>query len=700
MVSHKYESSVNRSGWLHGRNSKDSYDETRKRQKRCFYFLALVAVVWFLYYNYTMVKSESSRPKFVKYTNKERTKFVKYMNKERVVGSQSETPSIKKVGHTVRVGGYQSYWLNLQTNDMEFKKKTRKFEYIKGVLYNLWSNEATATLTDIGCSGGEISFIAQHVGYKRIICLDHDSEYVSTVKRLVSMQNLTDVVFPREFSFGERFNKTDVVVCGALIHWVFRCTADFGDFNAIMKYLVASVGKFLLIEWVHPLDPGCSGWKHWECNLKPTKEAYSVQNFERALSRYGSIILKDPVDGPTRVMYLLKITPSDVNSSLISPGAKKIVKSLENSSIGLKTTEHEVCILKLLQKFPWCPQLLSTSKDGVMMSDVGKQVTKETLPSNYKEQLKQILDDMRSVGVRHNLLITKDNLNLMEKNGTLSVKNFLAATVNESSNCEFEGTPANLDTFDDSKVVERLEEKLGIKFVKYLNEKRKVGSQAENPTIDSDGSTVKVNGYQNYWLDLENDTMTFKKKVGKFQYIQSLLRDLYQDHGATTLTDIGCSGGEVSFIAQHLGYKRVDCLDHDSEYVSTVEKLIDMQHLTKVVYPKVFSFGEPFRKSDVVVCGAIIHWVFSCTADFGDFNAIIKYLVDSVGKFLLIEWIDPRDNAITGFHHLNCNSKPTKEVYNVQNFERALSAHGKIISKRAVEGDTRVMYLIHLETGK
>jgi len=406
------------------------------------------------------------------------------------VGSQAETPSINIAGATVRVGGYQSYWINLQTNDIKFYKKIPKFEYIKSVLHNLRSNADAATLTDIGCSGGEISFIAQHVGYKRIICLEHDSEYVSTVKRLVSIQNLTNVVFPREFSFGERFNKTDVVVCGALIHWVFSCTADFGDFNAIMKYLIASVGKFLLIEWVDPLDPAIRVFNHLACNSKPTKEAYNVQNFERALSRYGSIISKKPVDGPTRVMYLVEITPS--------LGAKEIVKSLENMSTGLKTTEHELCILRLLQKFPWCPRLLETNNDGVVMSDVGKPVTKETLPRDYKEQLKQILDDMRSVGVRHNLLIAKDNLNLMVKNGTISLVNFLVSTVDGSSKCEFGETPAVLDTFDDSKVIDRLEEKLGIKFVHYLNKKRKVGSQAETPTIERVGSTVKVNGYQNY----------------------------------------------------------------------------------------------------------------------------------------------------------------------------------------------------------
>lgn len=625
--------------------------------------------------------------------------FVKYMNKKRIVGSQAETPLIKQVGNTLKVGGYQTYWLNLQTNNMTFKNKIGKFEYIKSVLSNLYSNPSVTTLTDIGCSAGEISFIAQRVGYKRINCLDHDSEYVSTVAKLVSMQDLNDVVFPRQFSFGEQFDRSDIVVCGALIHWVFSCTADFGDFNAIMEYLFASVGKFLLIEWVDPMDPAIRIFHHLACNSKPTKEAYNAQNFERALSNYGRITSKKAVDGLTRVMYLVESLRFSPNSSLSSSGARKVVKSLERITNGsLEITEHEVCILNILQQFPWSQRFLSSSNDEVLLSDVGKPVSKKTLPSNYKEQLQQILEDMQSVGVHHNLLITKYSHNIMEKDGKLSVVNFSVATVNGSSNCvfeeSFESMFANIDIFDDSQMIEELEERLGLKFVKYLDKKRKVGSQSEIPTINRIGSTVKVNGYQGYWLDLKSHDMTFKNKVPKFNYIKSILDDLHSTSGATTLTDIGCSGGEISFIAEHLGYNRIDCLDHDPEYVSTVEKLIVMQQLTDIVYPKVFSFGERFRESDVVVCGAIIHWVFSCTADFGDFNVITKYLLDSVKKFLLIEWIDPKDPAIMGFHHLNCNSKPTIQVYSVENFELALSRYGTIISKKAVDGPTRVMYLV------
>lgn len=331
----------------------------------------------------------------------------------------------------------------------------------------------------------------------------------------------------------------------------------------------------------------------------------------------------------------------------------------------------------------------------MLLSDVGNPVTKKTLPSNYKVQLQKILEDMRSVRLRHNLLITKDNHSIMVKNGKLSVVNFIAATVNGSSKCKFEGSLESMfDIYDDSKMIEGLEERLGIKFVKYLDTKRKVGSQAEIPRIKSVGSTLQVSGYQSYWLDLKSHEITFKKKVKKFSYIKSVLDQLYNTSGATSVTDIGCSGGEISFIAEHLGYNRIDCLDHDSQYISTVEKLIAVQNLTDIVYPKVFSFGETFRQSDVVVCGAIIHWVFSCTADFGDFNVIAKYLLDSTKKFLLIEWVDPMDPAIRIFHHLNCNRKPTKQVYSVENFELALSQYGVIISKKSVDGPSRVMYLV------
>jgi len=307
--------------------------------------------------------------------------------------------------------------------------------------------------------------------------------------------------------------------------------------------------------------------------------------------------------------------------------------------------------------------------------------------------MQEILKDLQSVGVHHNRMVMSDGTtNIMEKEGSLYLIDFAWSTVGRSIDCATKfRNPSNKEIFNDSQIISYIDNNFGT-FKKYMNPTRQVGSQSETPNIVKEKNIIKVTGYQTYDLNLDTKEIVFVHKIQKFKYIQNVLLNL--SSACNTLVDMGCSGGEISFIAQHMGYTRVDSLDHDSEYISTVKKLVEYQGLEKVVFPKVFDFGDPLREADVLVCGAIIHWVFSLTANFGDFNAIMKYLFGGVGKFLLIEWVDRNDVAIRSFHHLDRNNNPTKEEYNVENFERALQKYGTILSSKAVDGSTRVMYLV------
>merc|ERR1712150_417516 len=111
-----------------------------------------------------------------------------------------------------------------------------------------------------------------------------------------------------------------------------------------------------------------------------------------------------------------------------------------------------------------------------------------------------------------------------------------------------------------------------------------------------------------------------------------------------------------------------------------------------------FSFGEPFPvdRCDTVFVGALIHWVFSCTASFGSFDRIADYLYERVGKMLLIEWIDPEDSAIKFFHHLDCGSRgdaTTQARYNLPSFEASLKRHAVILGTHRTTVPTRVLYV-------
>ena len=91
-----------------------------------------------------------------------------------------------------------------------------------------------------------------------------------------------------------------------------------------------------------------------------------------------------------------------------------------------------------------------------------------------------------------------------------------------------------------------------------------------------------------------------------------------------------------------------------------------------------FSFGNPFpTKADVVFMGALIHWVFTCTANFGKFDPIIEYLLTAADNVLLIEWVDPMDIQIQTFHHLDCGGTKEEE-YTLVGFEKALNKVGTI----------------------
>ena len=161
-----------------------------------------------------------------------------------------------------------------------------------------------------------------------------------------------------------------------------------------------------------------------------------------------------------------------------------------------------------------------------------------------------------------------------------------------------------------------------------------------------------------------------------------------------SIVDIGCNSGLTSLIALNNNFKYICSLDHDPEYISTlnsIKKLCDI----KIINESIYSFGDIINKNfDVVFCGAIIHWIFSLTSNFRNFDNIIIYLLSITNKFLVIEWVDPNDNAIKFFNHIKKRAKDGDEEYNNINFEKSLKKYVKIISKKNVESITRTIYLL------
>lgn len=230
----------------------------------------------------------------------------------------------------------------------------------------------------------------------------------------------------------------------------------------------------------------------------------------------------------------------------------------------------------------------------------------------------------------------------------------------------------------------------------YKDPKRKVGSQSETPKIKLNDDLVMISGYQTFNISKFDKNIQFISKPYKFSFISNLFSKLNKEEDCKTICDIGCSAGLCSLIAHNNNFKEITSLDHDIEYIKTLSKIKTLCNIGNI-NEKVFSFGEKIddnKKFDVVFCGALIHWIFSLTADFRNFDKIINYLLKYTGKYLVIEWISKSDKAISCLKHLSKNSLSTDEVYSTENFEKAINKKCRIISKDIIDSNTRILYVI------
>ena len=231
-----------------------------------------------------------------------------YKDPKRKVGTQTETPVIKYLGQDIHVSGYQKFIINKETKKIKFVTKTNKFSYISNLLHNLNKKDNCKSIVDIGCNSGLVSFTAFNQNFKRILSLDHDPEYIDTLRTIKNQCNITSIN-EALFSFGNKINETfDVVFCGAIIHWIYCLTADFRNFDKIIEYLLKITNKYLIIEWVSEEDGAIKSFQHIERNMNPGDEEYTTDNFEKSVNKFTTIMSKQPVDGNgTRTIYLLHL---------------------------------------------------------------------------------------------------------------------------------------------------------------------------------------------------------------------------------------------------------------------------------------------------------------------------------------------------------------------------------------------------------
>ena len=125
----------------------------------------------------------------------------------------------------------------------------------------------------------------------------------------------------------------------------------------------------------------------------------------------------------------------------------------------------------------------------------------------------------------------------------------------------------------------------------YKDPKRKVGSQKEVPVINISKNEIIVNGYQNFKINKNTNSLTYFKKKVKFTFINNLFDELNKKHKCKTIVDFGCNSGLASLIALNNNFENIVSLDHDPEYVDILRKIKNECKITNI-NEHVFSFGN------------------------------------------------------------------------------------------------------------
>ena len=202
---------------------------------------------------------------------------------------------------------------------------------------------------------------------------------------------------------------------------------------------------------------------------------------------------------------------------------------------------------------------------------------------------------------------------------------------------------------------------------------------------------IYVNGYQEYRItkknikpsDLSYD-LTKKTNLLAYHYQRKFIQ-------GKTFLDLGAASGYFTFMAILNGCKNATAIDIDKNHLEIMNTIVNEYNIKNIniVCGNIDSYDG---NADIVNALSIIHWIFSCTSILGSMENMISFLRQITNEILFIEWIDPNDEAIKYFKHLDYNKKSVDESYNYQKFLLELNKNFSIVEMIGETRSTRKIF--------
>ena len=192
--------------------------------------------------------------------------------------------------------------------------------------------------------------------------------------------------------------------------------------------------------------------------------------------------------------------------------------------------------------------------------------------------------------------------------------------------------------------------------------------------IDIRPDLIVFHGYQEYQLsrhsiralDVDQSLLAKQKLLAPY-FTPRFLAE-------RSMLDIGANGGFYSFWALQKGAERVIALDIDPDYLKMIEQGRDRLGFQGLDITR-DNIHDWQQSVDIVLALALVHWIYSCTSIYGSLDAVVGKLASLANYMAIIEWVEPGDQAVEFFHHLDWNKESTDGKYCLEAFEAALDQH-------------------------
>ncbi len=233
------------------------------------------------------------------------------------------------------------------------------------------------------------------------------------------------------------------------------------------------------------------------------------------------------------------------------------------------------------------------------------------------------------------------------------------------------------------------------KLINLLSNKDKLCSNpnkhAPKAGIKLINDKIQVNGYQKYWIDGKTvepiaSSYDLEKKTNLLsEYYSS---EFMQDK---TFLDLGAASGYFTFMAIFNKCKHATAIDIDNNHLAIITNLSNRYNIKNIttIFDNIDNYDG---KADIVNALSIIHWIYSCTSIFGSMKNMILCLKNMTNQTLFIEWIDPADEAVKYFKHLEYNKSTVEDSYNYENFISELKQNFNSVEEIGNTRNTRKLF--------